>query len=122
MEVHVARAVRRLMAEILRPIRRVGNLGSRTEYGAHIRRERSQFIYCRIDPRGRAICVSPRSSRPDQERVDPARHLRKPRIVQDHAPIGPLARPGIVHRARTKREITQLGVAEKAPHLRRGKG
>ena len=71
MEEDVARAVLRVMPEVLRPVGGVAELGAGPEDRAHVRREIDQLGDRRIVEAPVRTCVSPRNSEPIRKASTP---------------------------------------------------
>ena len=82
----------RLVAEILAPVRAVGDLRRRPEHRRALRRPASQSA----STNGKCVVLvaqrgQPAQLRADQERIDAAGRRRQLRIVQHEAPVAPVA-------------------------------
>jgi hypothetical protein len=90
-EEHVAAAVARLVAEILRPVGGVADLRAGPEDRAHIREQIPIGLHRRIGAGARADRGQPAHLGADQEGVDPARRRAEMGVVQDHPAQAPVA-------------------------------
>src|SRR5690554_5925919 len=99
MKIPVARAILRLIAEILRPIRRIADLDLWPQQRTHFCRQ----IYQCGDRRKAAISApylrQPAHLGTDTKALDTTHSRTERRIVQDKAPITPLVRATVVNRA-----------------------
>ncbi len=106
-----------IVAEILRPVRRVADLAVGPDDRAHILRQRPKRLH------GRKAVTRPADLREttklgaDAERLDAARSRAKMRVMQDHAAQRPFLRPVIAHRAVLDGEIPRLRLPEKRRDL-----
>ena len=94
-EVDVARAVGRLMAEVLRPVGGVGDLGAGAEHGLHVGGERRERGDERIGAGAVAHPGEAAHLRADDEGVDAAGRGGEVGVVQDEAAVGPLGGAGV---------------------------
>ena len=122
MEIHVARAVRRLVAEVFRPVGGIGDLGGGAEHGLHvggeIRQRRDEGIVARaVAHLGEAAHLGA-----DQEGVDATGRRGEMGIVQDEAAVGPFGRAGIDDAVADDGEIGDLRGADEGSELGGGGG
>jgi hypothetical protein len=111
-EKQVARAVRRPVRVIFRPVGRVGDQ-RRGQDPRHVRRQVDQAVNKGIVPRARfgRLREADRLG-PDQEGVDPAGGRRQMGKVQDEAPIAPFGRPRVGDCVAVDIEVRDLGRAQ----------
>ena len=122
-EEHVARAVARLVPEILRPVGGIADLRPGPEDRAHIREQIPIGLHRRIGGGARADRRQPRHLGADQEGVDPARRRAEMGVVQHHAPQAPVAGwPGPRNRLTRDAEARGRGRAEQRRDLACGRG
>ena len=122
MEKHVARAILRMMAEILAPVGGIADLRAGPENGAHVGCQQPE----RRDRREAGGAVADGSEatqlRADQEGVHPARRCAEMGIVQDHPPVAPVIAPGPSDALARHREVRDLRIAEEGGDLRSRRG
>ena len=123
-EEDVARAVLRVVAEVLRPVGGVAELGAGPEDRPHVGREVDELGDRRIARRAAPHLRDPAQLRADQEGVDPARRGAEMRVVQDHPPQAPVVGIAVpLDPLVVDVEVGRLGIAEERGDLRaRGGG
>ncbi len=109
--------LRRLIAEILRPIRRIAQFDLRPQERAHLSHQILEPLH-----KGKAArppdLRQPAQFRADTERLDAARRRTKRCVMQDKAAKAPLIGAVIAHLPARDGEIAGLSGAEKARDLR----
>ena len=86
MEVMIAAAIIRMVAEIFRPVGRIGDFRIGQDR-RHIAGEADERCDCRIDAATRPAGRQALELAADQERLDAARRGAEIGIVQDHPPV-----------------------------------
>lgn len=121
-EVDVARAVGRVMAEVLRPVGSVGDFGGGAEDGFHIggqiRQRRNEGIGAGAVTHGGEAA----HFRADDERVDTAGSGGEVGVMQDEAAVRPLGRAGVGDGCIGDVEVWKVGETHEGGDLEGGGG
>ena len=123
MEIDVARAVGRLVAEVLGPVGGIGDLRAGAEHGLDVGGELDERGDERIGAGAVAHVREAAQLRADDEGLDAAGRGGEMRVVQDEAAVGPLGRrAGVEDAAAGDGEVGDLRGADEGRDLRRRRG
>ena len=117
MKIHIARSINRSIAEILTPIRRIGNFGRR-QNRFHFSRQSNKCIdHVKVGCR-RTERHQPAHLAANQKRLNPARRRTQFCIMQNHAAVSPLRGAGINHTRTRHGKIRRHTTAHESVALR----
>ena len=117
MEIDVARAILRLMAKVLRPIRRVRNHCLRAEHRLDVLGQGNQRRNEWIHIGGAAYVRQAAHFRSDHECIDASGGFRQMRIMQNEPAIRPFRWPGIRNGSASDGEISGIGGSDKRSNV-----
>ena len=113
MEPNITGPISRVMPEIFRPVRTIGNLCRPTQYGADIAGKRFQLANGKISPIAIARCRQRNHFRADQKCLNAACCRAKIRIMQNKPSKSPFCGSGILYLAIYDRKVTDPRGAKK---------